>query len=224
MNDFIKAILFVVVAVFGIIASTLISNQFKKPVEISPTSIIKFVTCPKDFEGYKNIPQKQIVKLIDKRVPTFAADGKFINPTIVVTKKGGSGSEVACGYLHIKAGTNSNGLLQDWENVYINPYPYGGHITTDKSISVKEDDNLTEMLFSLNDISYRVNKESKEIKTANWTALMNVSNVIEFNISLNTENKTGFIDGISIAYRCFNPETGKETNDCKFEITERRGL
>ena len=170
------------------------------------------------------MPKNQIVKLIDKKIPAYAANGQFVNPTIVVAKRGGVGSEVACGYLYIKAGTESNGPLRSWENVYINPHPFGGHIADNKSISSKHESLFTELLFSLDNISYRANKDSQEVKSANWAALMNVSDIIEFNISLNTEDRSGFIEEISIGYRCFNPETGKETHDCRFEVIERRGL
>ncbi len=227
-SNFVKALIFVAVAAAGIIGSTLVANFFQKPVpvEIVPgsDSKVQVVLCPKDFKGFEAIPSDQKVKLIDKKIRAYAANGRFVNPTIVIARRGGLGSEVACGYLYVKTGTESSGPLRDWENVYINPNPYGGHIIKNKSISSKDDDRSTEMLFSLDNVNYRENKNSKELKTANWVALMNVSDRIEFNISLNTEDRTGFIEEISIGYRCINPETGNETHDCKFDVVERRGL
>ncbi len=233
MNNFLKALLFAVIALAGIVASTVVANKFKEPipVEIVPDGgkIQQLVTCPKDFSGFDSLPKQQVVELIDKKVRAYASNGRFINPTIVVAKRGGLGSEVACGYLYVKTGTESAGSLRDWENVYINPNPlktnpYGGHIQKDKSISNKNDGQSTEMIFSLENINYKPNKNSSETKSANWVALMNVSDLIEFNISLNTEDKSGFIEKILIGYRCFNPETLKETNDCRFDVVERKGL
>lgn len=233
MNNFFKALIFVAVAIGGIIVSTLIANHFREPVpvEIVPNSgtSAQVVLCPKDSSGYEALPKDQIVKLINKKTRAYAANGRFVKPIIILAKRGGLGSEVACGYLYIKTGTESVGPLRDWENIYINPNPlesnpYGGHIVKDKSISSKDGDLFTEILFSLDNISYRTNKDSKEVKSANWAALMNVSDIIEFYISLNTEDRSGFIEEISIGYRCFNPETGRETHDCRFEVIERRGI
>lgn len=225
LSDLIKAmVIFAVVGgviVLGVsfaLKNILFNDDGGKIVE-QPTTII----CPKDFSGYESVSQGQTLKLIDRKIPAYAANGQFVNPTVVIAKRGGTGSEVACGYLYVKTGTESDGKLQSWENIYINPNTFGGHIIADKALSLRGD-GLTEMLFSLDSISYRPNRDTQEVRTANWVALMNVSDRLEFNISLNTENRTGFIEDISIAYKCFNPETGKETTDCKFDVIERRGL
>ncbi len=235
IGNFFRAFLFAIAALAGIIVATLTANLFKDkqpvPVQIVPNSEtnVQVVFCPNDFSGYEALPQDQVVKLINKKIPAYAANGMFVNPTIVIAKRGGEGSEVACGYLYIKAGTKDVGPLRAWENIYINPNPlasnpYGGHLIRDKAILSRDGESFTETLFSLDNINYRPDKNSTEIKSANWAALMNVSERIDFHISLNTEDRTGFIEEISIGYRCFNPQTGKETHDCRFEVVERRGL
>lgn len=35
------------------------------------------------------------------------------------------------------------------------------------------------------------------------------------------EDKTGFIDEVIIAYKCWNPKTGEENNDCELKIDNR---
>ena len=150
MNNFVKALIFVAAAIGGIIASTLIANRFKEPVpvEIVPNNEnVQVVLCPKDFSGYGALPKDQVVQLIDKKTRAYAANGRFVNPTIIIAKRGGLGSEVACGYLYIKTGTESVGPLRDWENIYINPNPYGGHIIKDKSISSKDGEKIYHLPF-----------------------------------------------------------------------------
>ena len=50
--------------------------------------------------------------------------------------------------------------------------------------------------------------------------LLNVSQSIGFEIGLNTNDKTGFIDKFSIAYKCWNPTTGEENQDCRIEVVK----
>ena len=82
-------------------------------------------------------------------------------------------------------------------------------------------DKYSEYVYSLNKIQYMKSRSERSIMTADWSYLFNVSPEVIFQIGLNTENKTGFVDEISIAYKCWNPDTGEENNGCKLEATKK---
>lgn len=203
-------------------ASLAVKNIFFKNSETKIVDDSK-LSCPPTYDGFKSISQGQILSLIDTKTPAYASNGDFVNSTIIVSKRNTT-SEVVCGYLYVKTGTESFGRLRDWENVYVNPNKFGGHLITGDALYQSDEESYTESLFSLEDITYRPIRDSNEIRSANWAALMNVSDIIEFNIALNTEDRTGYIEEISLAYRCYDFETKKESQDCKFNVLERRGL
>ncbi len=149
----------------------------------------------------------------------FAADGKFVNSTIVITKNETEKSKVACGYLFVRAGTGTNGSLQTWENVYINPNEFGGHIIPNNTPGDARE--YSEYLFSLDKIQYWKTRNRKSVLTADWAALLNVASQVSFHVALNTEDRSGFIDEIAISYKCWNPKTGEENKECRLDVTNR---
>lgn len=46
----------------------------------------------------------------------------------------------------------------------------------------------------------------------------NVSSQLTFSIDLNSNDKTGFIDEVSIAYKCWDPNTGLENTGCQLAV------
>ncbi|MEK7131718.1 MAG: hypothetical protein AAB797_03235 [Patescibacteria group bacterium] len=170
------------------------------------------VTCPADRLSYTTVTKN--VKLIEIRTSMFAENGKFINPQVVIAKSETQDSKVACGYVFMRAGT-AQGALRSWENIFVVPNAFGGHINPDSTISRNDGANFSEYLFSLDKIQYWPDRNRKTVLEADWAALLNVSPEINFNIALNTTDKTGFIDEITIAYKCWNPATGEENTGCK---------
>jgi len=101
---------------------------------------------------------------------------------------------------------------------YIKSSQFGGHIITDNAILNREVEKKTEFLFNLSKINYRVENNSLEVRKADWVALLNVSDRVELEIALNTADKTGVLDEVSIAYQCWSPETGQPTTDCQLTV------
>lgn len=224
MKIFLKVPLIFVLALGFVVLAAWLSGKVRNDENPDSTTRMPSVSCPKTLAGFESLPGEQVIDLIPNEIPSYAANGQFVNPTIVVAKRGGVKSEVACGYIRIKAGTKTAGALRSWENIYINPYPYGGHLVVDGAILNVSGDTYTDLLLPLEHVSYRENRNAKEIQSANWAALLNVSDKVEFSISLNSEDRSGFIGPIQAGYRCINIETGEETHDCSLEVIERRGL
>src|SRR3989344_3736586 len=136
-----------------------------------------------------------------------------------VVKSTGSGSQIACGYLYVKGhGENSRPLQVQWEHHYVKPGQFGGHIETKNSIIPQTDGKTNEFLFNLSKIDYKLSNSDTEIRRADWAALLNVSDRIQFEVSLNTIDKAGILEEVSIAYQCWSPETGQITQDCRLSI------
>lgn len=227
MINFLKAVGYFILSLAFVLSAVFLSrwvnggfgqesqnNIISHPIERS------VVSCPPDFLSYTTINQN--VKLIDKRTVMFADNGQFINPQVVVAKSETDNSKVACGYLFVRAGTQTNGALQSWEDVYINPNMFGGHIISQNAIVVNDGSEYSEYLFSLDKIPYWPTAARKPSRIANWAYLLNVSNEVKFDIALNTNDKSGFIDELAIAYKCWNPSTGEENNGCKLYIASSK--
>lgn len=233
MNDykkvtflFVGALLFVFSAVFG---SALIDKVIKSASgEPTPTPILitqkyEAITCPKDVSAFEDLRKKeaQIVDLIAKSTRMFASNGKFINSQIVITKNETKDSKVACGYLFVKAHTD-NGSLQDWENLYINPDNFGGHIEKSNQFGIGDGNNFSEYLFSLSEMKYWKSRNTRgDIRLADWSALLNVYEKVTFEIALNSQDRSGTIDKMSIAYKCWNPVTGEENMGCRLNVENK---
>jgi len=220
LQYFAAALVFVLSAVY---LSTWITGD-RKPT-ISPPDNRLVISCPPDFLSYQKLVenQKSIVDLIKTKTPMYAENGEF-HSKIVITKIETSKSKVACGYLSIRAGTDTNGPLQSWENLYINPNEFGGHINDDNNIGSGDSSKYSEYLFTLSKLNYwktRNDRVNGNLLTADWGVLLNVSQTIGFEIGLNTNDKTGFIDKFSIAYKCWNPETGEENTDCSIQVVQK---
>lgn len=224
LQYFSAALIFVLSAVY--LSSWITGGQGVNNQPI-PGSITRFVvSCPADFLSYQLLREKpgHIVSLIDTRKSMFAANGEFVNSQIVITKNETKESKVACGYLLVRAGTGTNGALQSWENLYINPNEFGGHINSRNQFGPGDGRNYSEYLFSLNDIEYwktRTERVRGNLLKADWATLLNVQSSLSFDVALNTENKTGFIDELSIIYKCWNPKTGEENDGCKIDVVSK---
>ena len=220
--DYIGALFLMIVFFIGVIVfwKTGITTPPKNITQDPP--IRPIVSCSPDYLSYSSLVTEkpnQIVKPIDKKTSMHAANGKFVNSTIIITKGDTTDSKVACGYLYVKVGTN-DGALKSWEHVYIDPNEFGGHINSEGQIGPGDGRNASEYLFSLDQIKYwkdLIAIGQKRISNADWAALLNVSKQVSFDVGLSTEDTTGFVEEISIAYKCWNPKTGEENTGCKLE-------
>ncbi len=187
--------------------------------EIIKEVSLKRPTCPDTSDAYLNLKNSTTsLSLITASFKSYGApDGSFVGKKEVVVKVGGANSQIACGYLYIKANVGNRPLRED-ENIYIKSGQFGGHIVENTAIINQKVENKSELLFNLNNIFYRENRNASEIIKADYAALFNVSNIIKFEIALNTTNPLGKIDEVNIAYKCWNPETGQETQDCQLSI------
>jgi len=118
--------------------------------------------------------------------------------------------------LYVKAhGKDGRDLQVQWEHPYVKPGQFGGHIETKNSITPQIDGGSSEFLFNLSKIYYKLSNPDIEIRQADWAALLNVSDRIQFEVALNTIDKSGTLEEVSIAYQCWSPETGQITHDCR---------
>lgn len=226
-NNIRRGISAVVGGLLFVAVAALIQTSIQKYNELDQIPISgEGVVCPANSQSYKSLIEDngQVAKLIGNKKVMFASNGRFINSQKVITKNETKKSKVACGYLLVRAGTELNGFLQSWENVYINPDSFGGHINKENQIGVGDARGFSEYIFSLSDIQYwktRANRWRGSLSSADWASLLNVSEEVTFVIALNTEDRSGFIDEISIAYKCWDPTTGEENKECKLEVSDK---
>lgn len=196
-----------------------VSSFLKKEptVQLPPeVMVLRKPPCPSSSDEYEKARlDGQSVTLI-KNLATHGANGVLVNKRIVILNRTGIGSEVSCGYLYVKTGTKA-APLNEAENIYIKPGQFGGHIQNSGFIFDRHTWNRTEQLFNLSNIEYKP-RLGAETHKADWAALLNVSSRTEFEISLNTVDPTGMVDEITIVYKCWSPETGMVTRDCKLEV------
>jgi hypothetical protein len=180
------------------------------------------VVCPKDSQSYVQTKAKKNIILLSNEQSYGKAQGDFIKQYNVTIERSGLNSQIACGYLFYSLSVKSK-PIHSYENLYMTPSlgkQFGGHIypNGDNLISSDVTATSTEMLFPLNEISYDGN-ERQNLEQADWASLLDVTNKIDFTIALNTTDSTGQINSVEIAYKCWNPQTGQETDDCNLQVT-----
>lgn len=223
-----KIIIYFVVSFIFIAFTVWFSSWIAKPnvvieEELKPIQNIQkyeAVACPRDFKIYNEEP-RQTVDLIAEPTSMYASNGVFIQPKVVITKGETENSNIACGYLYVKAHT-SDGPLQTWQNLYINPDNFGGHIDKSNQFGLGDSNDFSEYLFSLDEIRYWKTRKSRGvILEADWAALLNVSDTVAFTIAMNAQDTGAVIDKMSISYKCWDPQTGQENTNCKLKVENR---
>lgn len=219
---FASALIFVLSAVF---LSSLISKwQLGEQKTTPPLATRLIVDCPNDFSSYEKVTKR--LKLVEN-IPSFGnPDGSFTGKTVSI-KRTGLKSQVACGYLFYRVSVGDKPIEQKYANLYMGAVDSrggvqsGGHVLPDKNVEIvnRNTNGKTEILLPLNSITYD-GTERKNIKQANWISLLNVSDQIDFQVALNTAEQSGKIDLVEIAYKCWNPETGEETQDCSLDLVK----
>lgn len=186
--------------------------------------IISRPKCEKSFNNYqKLLNKKQFIKIVENK-KSYAENRQFVSNIQPLISRTGAGS-VSCGYLYVKVSKNNKPLHKEWDSIYINPHDFGGHLLREKSILHENRENYTEILFSLDSISYSgfpYNSNAQNFRIADWVKLLNVNNHVKFNIGLSVENQDGLINEIIIAYKCWNPETGEETQTCQLGLEKNK--
>ncbi len=207
-----------------IIGTTYVTNSLKKPevIQTAVTVVAQSPQCPNDFSSYQSLVNSgQSVELV-KNLNTYAANGNFINDkTIAVTRSGSD--QVACGYLYVRAGIDGHPLDLTYDSIYISPQGLGGQILRSKTIAITNPvASTTEVLLPLNAITYLpslpYNPNAQNYQIVNWSDLLNAANTITFHIGLSTLSPNAVINEIIIAYKCWNPSTGQETNNCQLSV------
>jgi len=193
----------------------------KQPEEIVNEVIKEIVRrrpiCPNTSDYFAELKNAGQIVVLAKDSKSYGAEGRFVNVKRTVVKSTGSGSQIACGYLFVKAQSANQPLQQEWEHPYVKPGQFGGHLILENAIVNTEKDNATELLFDLSNIVYTEGLAS-EVRKADWVALLNVSDKTEFDVALSTTNPGGLIDEVSIIYQCWSPETGQITHDCRLFV------
>jgi hypothetical protein len=212
--------LILAIGIFSIwFASLFVKGEKSEDIakEVVEQIFIKKPSCPSTSSGFSAIRETgQIVSLAENINSYGSAEGNFVNPKITVVNSSGSGSEVSCGYLYVKAhGKNGRPLQLEWEHPYVKPGQFGGHLITNESILPSINKEAEEFLFNLSSISYKETNAQSDLRKADWAALLNVSDRIVFEIALNTTDTEGVLEDVSIVYQCWSPETGQITKDCK---------
>lgn len=186
------------------------------------TPVRPIVECPADFKSYEKAKERKNVVVLEKS-SSYGVDGSFSGHDYRVSlKRTGLKSQIACGYLFYRTSVGERALDQEHENLYMAPVKdsqFGGHVIPDEKETIRnqEINNKTEILLPLDSITYD-GTSRKNIYVADWGALLNVSDRIDFNIALNSIDPAGKIDAVEIAYKCWNPKTGEETDDCNLEV------
>ncbi|OGZ10062.1 MAG: hypothetical protein A3D67_04055 [Candidatus Lloydbacteria bacterium RIFCSPHIGHO2_02_FULL_51_22] len=196
-------------------------NKEKPPEEIV-REVVKDVvrkkpSCPNTSDYFNELKSTGQIVVLAKDLKSYGANGLFTNIKRTVVKSPSSGSQIACGYLFVKAQADNRPLQQQWEHPYVKPGQFGGHLSLESTIANKEVENTTELLFNLSNMVY-TEKLSSELRKADWAALLNVSDRTDFDIALNTTDPGGIINEVSIAYQCWSPETGQSTHDCRLIV------
>lgn len=183
--------------------------------------VLRAPKCERSFAEYEKLVQDGQSVLVLADTKSYAVAGDLLSKRKIVRRSG----ELACGYLYARASKGNRPLDEVYDSIYINPQELGGHLIRPRSITLdKKQDSKTEVLLPLSSIPYLPNvpydPQAQNFDIADWVKLFNAAQKIKVDIGLSTLNASGLIEEVRIAYRCWNPETGKETNDCSLGVEE----
>ena len=181
--------------------------------------VLRAPKCDQSLDEYQKLVQAGQSVQLAQNYNTYATNGQFINARDVIVTRLGDG-EIACGYLYIKAHTSKGSLDEKYDSIFINPQGFGGHLLRPRGLSINiQEKGFTQVLFSLQSVAYLpaipYDPQSQEFKISDWSKLLNVGQDVKFTLGLSIENTGATFDEIRIAYRCWDPLTGKETDSCQ---------
>lgn len=179
-------------------------------------------TCEKSPEGLDVLGERGQTLQIVNNLPSHGEAGKFVGSLISTVAISGK-DDIACGYLYIRASKAGQPLEDRYESLYLNPQGFGGHILLGRGISATSTGKYTEAIIPLESVSYLPSlpytPEAKDYRIADWSRLLNVNSHVDFAVGLSTTNPAGLVEEVSIAYKCWNPSTGEETNGCLLSLS-----
>lgn len=179
--------------------------------------------CDNNFDEYTALKKRgQSIQLANNHFD-HGEKGKFVNPLKETVRISGD-DDFACGYIYFRVSKSNKPLDNKFDSIYINPQGFGGHILRNKGILLNNTDTHTEALLPLNAVSFLPNSpynpEAQNFRIANWVNLLNVNSHLTFDIALSTIDKGGRIEEITIGYKCWNVQTGEESNNCQLSLGE----
>lgn len=228
LTQFIVFIVIVSVFVFG---STFLARSLTAPNQEEVEKIVKNViqekylplrpTCAGTLDEFQDLRDSGKVLRIANNNPSYAENGNLIGgtkPTVMISGQ----DEIGCGYLYIRVSKSHKPFDPNFDSVYINPQGFGGHILRNKGIMLNDQGEYTEALIPLDAVAYLPNvpydPNAQNFHIANWVNLLNVNSHVDFDLALSTLDKGGLIEDVSIAYKCWNNETGTEANNCQLSL------
>ncbi len=222
---------FTIILIIGsaiVLGTTSIVNLIREPeVKVSEKivevdKIIRQPDCGESFNDYQSLVNKGQFLTLAKERNTYASNGSFVNGFNVNLNRSGD-DKIACGFLYVKARINGKMIDENYDSIYINPNEFGGQILRTKSLAINnKEEKKTQVLLPLNSISYLptipYNPSAQNYKIANWVNLLNTGDRINFKIGLSASDSRGYIDEITIAYKCWDSITGQETQNCQLSL------
>lgn len=183
--------------------------------------LLRAPKCERSFAEYEKLVKDGQSVLILADTKSYAVAGDLLSKRKIVRRSG----ELACGYLYARASKGNRPLDEVYDSIYISPQELGGHLIRPRSINLdKKQENKTEVLLPLSAIPYLpsvpYNPQAQNFDITDWVKLFNAAQKIKVDIGLSILSSAGLIEEVRVAYRCWNPETGKETNDCSLGVEE----
>lgn len=212
--------LFILVVTYGVRVLLIKPNE-QEVVEV----LVKQPQCERTVEEYRTLVSNgQSITLLSNAISYAGQGERFVKSYDINLIRSGEG-EVACGYLYAKVSKANQSIDEKFDSIYVNPQGLGGHLLRSRSIQIDDPaDNFTEVLFPLASIPYLPNipyrPEAQNFEIANWSKLLNVSQKTAFEVGLSTLSPSGVINELTIAYKCWNPETGEETMGCQLSVED----
>lgn len=226
LGEILKALLIMGVGFLIVFGVSIALGRFKDEPNVSPVYVEvppPIVKCPSDLDSYASTTKR--IPLLENK-PSNGQNHSLKGYRVTI-KRSGLTSDIACGYLFYKISFGSKPIEQKSMALFMRPTggQLGGHIWPDekRGAIIKEINNKTEVLLPLDTITYD-GTAKLPIHEVNWALLLNVADEITFDIALSADTPSGNMDGVEIAYKCVNKDTGKETDECKLDISNTTNL
>lgn len=182
-----------------------VSNQVKEAIAgiNNENNVSKYP----DFSTLSSLHKLNVISNFESWTPNSRKDPKKVK-TIIVIDKG----SVSQGYLYIKTSVE-NRAMSRWESIFVQMNFNGGHLLRNKSLPVPPSDK-TELLYTLDDVSYINRGPYREDGNYNKTNLLNQFRPgaqIQIDAFISSL-KPATIEEISLYYDC------AESDSCSLSI------
>lgn len=150
-----------------------------------------------DYFSLNNLKKLDIVQNFSSWTPNASVDENKMIKEIILER-----GSIANGYIYVKTSIN-NQAFSSWESIYIKMNNIGGHLFRPNSLPIPKS-NKTELLYTLDNISFLSSVPYSEIKTplkANWFDFFKDNNKIQI-VAFISSLKPAIIEEISLYYDC----------------------